>query len=210
MALHVYDDELLTRQLSEGDMTAPDFALLEGEQGSYSDKQLYLAAEHTTLAAAVSDNATALIVQDAGRFRNGETIAVGEEQMLILDGGGTTQFTVQRGYNDTAPVGHNAGARVTSGYLYYLFGILGIEVSGQQTYPALWCRLAFTREGLDSAVPGQFLTIRQGSEPVLIRNDQVMTFWRRISCPPGTPVQFRRDIKWRVWGIELPIAPPFG
>jgi len=96
------------------------------------------------------------------------------------------------------------------GYLYYLFGILGIEVSGEQTYPALWCRLAFTREGLDSAVPGQFLTIPQGGEPVLIRNDQVMTFWRRISCPPGTPVQFRRDIKWRVWGIELPIAPPFG
>lgn len=194
MALHVYDDELLTRQLSEGDMTAPDFALLEGEQGSYSDKQLYLAAEHTTLAEAVSDNATVLIVQDAGRFRNGETIAVGEEQMLILDGGGTTQFTVQRGYNDTAPVGHNAGARVTSGYLYYLFGILGIEVSGEQTYPALWCRLAFTREGLDSAgaVPHDSPGQRTGPHPERPGHDVLAAHQlparNARSVPPGHQV----------------------
>ena len=209
MALHLYEDELLTRPLSEGDLSAPDVAVVDGAAGTGSDKTLYLAAEHTVLAEALAAGSTVLALRDTGRFRDGDTVLVEAEQMLILEGGGTARPAVRRGHNGTERLPHAAGVRAAPACRYLLLGIQGIEVSEAQTAPAPWCRLAYTEEGLDAALPGAALTAPPDSDPVVIQQNQHLCFRRRILCPPGTPVQLRRDIKWRVWGLELPLIPPY-
>lgn len=210
MALHLYEDEQLTRPLSEGDMTAPDFALFDGEHGSYADKQLYVAVEHTALTEALTDSATLVQVQDTHRFRDGETIIVDDEQMLVLSGGGTQQLTVQRGHNETSPVSHEAGKVVYSGYNYLVYSVAGVEVSGETTRSCLWCQLSLVRENLGGAVFGQALLLASGNQPTLVHQNQTLTFWRRFTCPPNTPVQYKVNVKFQVLGIEIPMPFPIG
>lgn len=204
MALHLYEDEQLTRPLSEGDMTAPDFAIFDGEHGSYSDKQLYVAVERTPLVEALTSGATTLFLRDTRRFRDGETIVVDYEQMLVVSGGGTQQLTVQRGYNQTSPVSHEAGKLVYPGYNYLPYSVGGIEISDGITRPYLWCQLSLVRENLGGAVFGQTLWLSAGN-PTLVYRDVSMTFWRRFTCPANTPVQYKTNVKLQVMGLEFPM-----
>ena len=208
MALHIYEDQQITKQLSEGDMSAADFSLLEGQIGSYSDKKLFVANENTHLAADISGSNTVISFAQSGRFANGQVIVIDEEQMLITSGGGTAAATVQRGYNDTAPVGHAHDTVVYSGYYYLILGVVGMDVSPEYPVPSSWCQLALTQEGLSQAVPGEAVSWGQAPIPISVKlHNQTLSFWRRVTCPAGTPVQYKTNIKWRVWGIELPILP---
>ena len=49
------------------------------------------------------------------RFQDGEIIVIGNEQMQIVSGGGTTTLIIQRGACDTSPVTHASGAIVLLG-----------------------------------------------------------------------------------------------
>lgn len=210
MALHLYEDAQLTRPLSEGDMSAPDFAVFDGEHGSYSDKQLYIAVERTRLAEALTDSATVVRVQDTRRFRNNELILVDSEQMLIQSGAGTLQMTVQRGYNQTFPVGHDSGKLVHSGYNYLAYSVAGIETTDGVMQPCLWCQLSEVRENLGGAVFGQALSLASGSQPPVVHQDVALSFWRRFTCPANTPVQYKLNVKLQVMALEIPLAFQIG
>ena len=115
MALHLFEDSALTRQISEGDLSNPDDDTYNGTAGESKDKELSLANEQTTLAADLASGATSLELSDA-RFADGDAIIIDDEQMRIASGGGSTTLGIERGYANTTPAAHDAGAAVYSGY----------------------------------------------------------------------------------------------
>ena len=54
MAIHLYEDITLTLQVSEGDLANPDDDTYNGTDGEAKDKELFVANEQTTLAAALA------------------------------------------------------------------------------------------------------------------------------------------------------------
>lgn len=212
MALHIFGDANLANQFSEGDMSNPDFVLVEGETGSsYSEKQLFLANEQTTLVAGVNELATELSMTVA-RFTDGECIVVDNEQMLVVSGGGTNTLTVQRGYNETAAAVHEAGARIYSGYCYFVLGAVALDTTDTPAVPSDWCSFALTQQGLEIAQPGGSLQWITNGQPTFKNYNETLSFWRRVRCPAGTSVRYVRNVKWTVIAIEIPIMerPPIG
>ena len=67
------------------------------------------------------------------------------------------------------------------------------------TDEAVWYRLALTQAGLDTATQGAPLNL--GDKAF----QQTLSFWRRCTVLPGTPVQNKLDIKLRLTGTENPI-----
>ena len=53
MAIHLYLDEALTQQISEGDFSRPEAESYNGTDGDSKDRQLYVANEQTSLASAI-------------------------------------------------------------------------------------------------------------------------------------------------------------
>jgi len=212
MALHIFGDANLENQFSEGDMSNPDFVLVEGETGaSYNEKQLFLANEQTGLAAWVNELATEITLV-APRFADGDPIVVDGEQMLVVSGGGTNTLTVQRGHNETAPAVHEAGARVYTAYCYFLLGAVALDTSQNPAVTSVWCTFALTREGLETAQPGGTLQWISQGQPTFKAHDQALPFWRRVRCPAGTSVRYVRGVKWTIIAIEVPLMelPPLG
>lgn len=196
MTIHLYKDTDLTDQISEGTMGNPDSDIYNGSDGESKDRELFLANEQTTLAAAMNSSQTSVQLTEP-RFTNDEAIIIGGEQMRILSGGGTVELTVERGYGGTIPTGHGSGTKVYSGYDYtgLVVQVLYIAENDEST----WCRLASTQAELDSATPGAQLIL--GDKPHATK----LSFWRRMSVPAGTPVQNKTDIRLRILGTEYPI-----
>ena len=53
MAIHLYLDEALTQQISEGDFSHPEAESYNGTDGDIKDRQLYVANEQTSRASAI-------------------------------------------------------------------------------------------------------------------------------------------------------------
>jgi len=196
MAIHLFKDSELTQQISEGTLQSPDSDVFNGTDGESKDRQLYLANEQTTLAAAVDGAATTIPLSEA-RFTDGQIIIVGSEQMLIASGGGTTSLTVERGYAGTTAGNHSSGTKVYSGYNYSDLTVQPVDEVGSSE--ASWVKLASDQAGLDAAVAGASLTLGNKA------HNTTLSFWRRITVPAATPVQNKTDIKLRLTGTESPI-----
>ena len=197
MAIHLYEDIILTQRISEGDLTNPDDDTYNGTDGETKDKELFVANEQTILAAAMASGATSLQLS-APLFTDGEIIIVDDEQMRILSGGGTTVLAVERGYGGTTPAAHDAGAAVYSGYDYTGLVIEPVDIiaGGNES---VWYALALTQAGLGTAVGGAPLNLGDKA------HDMTISFWRRCTVPSGTPVQNKTDLKLRLTGTENPI-----
>lgn len=196
MAIHLYIDTDLTNQISEGTMVNPDSDIYNGSDGESKDRELFVANEQTTLAAAMNSSQTDVQLADP-RFVNDEAIIIGSEQMRILSGGGTTTLTVERGYGGTTPTSHSSGTKVYSGYDYKGLVVQAMDTTGSDE--TTWCRLAATQAGLDLVTPGAQLIL--GDKPHATK----LTFWRRMSVSAGTRVQNKTDVKLRILGTEYPI-----
>ncbi len=196
MAIHLFKDADLTQQVSEGTMNNPDSDTYNGTDGESKDRELFLANEQTTLASAINDTTTTVQLAEA-RFTDGETIIIGSEQMLIANGGGTTQLTVERGYAGTTAGNHSSGTKVYSAYNYTGLLIQPIDSTGPSE--AAWVKLAANQAGLDSAVAGESRNLGDKA------HNATLSFWRRVTVPASTPVQNKTDIKLRVTGTESPI-----
>ena len=189
MAIHLYLDEGLTQQISEGDFSRPEAESYNGTDGDIKDRQIYVANEQTSLPSVIDAAQTAIALAEP-RFANGELIIIDGEQILVESGGGTANLTVQRGVANTAPT-------VYSGYDYTGLVLDPIDETG--TDEAVWYRLALTQADLDTATQGAPLNL--GDKAF----QQTLSFWRRCTVLPGTPVQNKLDIKLRLTGTENPI-----
>ena len=196
MAIHLYEDITLTQRVSEGDLANPDDDTYNGTDGETKDKELFLANEQTTLASALASGETSLQLT-APLSVDGEIIIVDDEQMRILSGGGTTVLAVERGYGGTTLTAHDPGAVVYSGYDYTGLVLDPIDETGSDE--SVWYRLALTQAELDTATQGAPLNL--GDKDF----QQTLSFWRRCTVLPGTPVQNKLDIKLRLTGTENPI-----
>jgi len=195
MTIHLYLDEALTQQVSEGDFSNPEADSYNGTDGDIKGRRIFVANEQTRLAAAVDAVQNTITLAEA-RFVDGELIIVDGEQMQI-ESGGTLTPMVQREVSNTAAAPHAADAIVYSGYDYTGLVIDPIDETG--TDESVWYRLAPTQAGLESAVQSAPLTLGNKA------HDQTISFWRRCTVLPGTPVQNKIDIKLRVTGTQNPI-----
>jgi hypothetical protein len=191
MSIHIYKDEALTQQVSEGDMTSPDTDTFDGSAGESRDRRLFVANEQTTLTQAL-DAVTSDIPLAAPRFADGDVIIIDSEEMRVIAGGGTTALIVQRAIYGTQPATHAQGAPVYSAINYTNLTLVPVDTSG--TDESAWCSLALTEDGLDSAVPGYALALGDKT------HNSTISFWRRISVPAGTQVQNKTDLKLRLTG----------
>ncbi len=189
MSIHIYKDETLTQQVSEGDMTSPDTDLFDGTAGESRDRELFVANEQTALAQAV-DAVTSEIPLALSRFADDDVIIIDSEEMRVLSGGGTTTLTVQRGIYGTAPDTHAQDAPVYSAVNCTGLAIEPVDTSG--TDESAWCALALSEAGLGAAVPGEALALGDKTY------SSTISFWRRITVPAGTPLQNKIDIKLRL------------
>jgi hypothetical protein len=196
MAVHLYADNALTQQVSEGDLSNPDDDVYNGTDGESKDKELFLANEQTMLASSLASGETSLQI-DQPRFTNDEVIIIGTEQMLIQSGGGTTTLGVERGYGATTPAAHVAGASVYSGYDYTGLAVQPVDTAGSDE--SAWYTLALTQAELDASTPGDPLNLGDKA------HDVTVSFWRRCSVPAGTAVQNKTDLKLQITGTENPI-----
>jgi hypothetical protein len=196
MTIHLYLDEALTQQVSEGDFSNPEADSYNGTDGDIKDRRIYVANEQTLLAVAIDAVQNTITLAEA-RFADGELIIVDGEQMQIESGGGTLTPMIRRRVSNTAAAPHAADAIVYSGYDYTGLVIDPIDETG--TDESVWYRLALTQDELESAV--QSAPLNLGDKP----HDQTLSFWRRCTVLPGTPVQNKIDIKLRVTGTQNPI-----
>lgn len=197
MTIHLFKDEALTIPISEGDFSNPDQDSFNGTDGDSKDARLFLANEQTRFAEAVSESQTNVTLVEP-RFSETEWIIAGNEQMRITAGQGTIELTVERGFSGTTPQTHGEGSKVFSA-LYY--GDLTIEpIDANGTDESTWISLATTQEGLGDAVGGQSLLLGNKN------HDETLVFWRRITVPPGTPVQNKTDLKLKISGLESPVS----
>ena len=135
MAIHLYLDEQLTQQISEGDFSNPDADNYNGTDGEIKDRQIFVANEQTTLAAPIDDVQTDIKLTEP-RFADAEYIVIGTEQMQILSGGGTASLTVRRAVANTVPSSHDADAPVYSGYDYT--GLVVDPIDEFETDESVW------------------------------------------------------------------------
>lgn len=196
MAIHLFKDAELTQQISEGTLESPDSDVFNGTDGESKDRQLYLANEQTALASDIDGAVTTITLAEA-RFADGEVIIVDTEQMHITSGGGMTELTVERGYAGTSADNHLSGTKVYSGYNYSDLAVVPVDEVGSNE--AAWMKLAANQAGLESAVAGASLALGNKA------HNSILTFWRRVTVPAGTPVQNKTDIKLRLTGTESPI-----
>ncbi len=197
MAIHLYLDEQLIQQISEGDFSNPDADNYNGTDGEIKDRQIFVANEQTTLAAPIDDIQTDIELTEP-RFADAEYIAIGTEQMQILSDGGTTNLTVRRAVANTLAASHAAAVPVYSGYDYT--DLVIDPVDDFETDESVWYKLALTQAELD--VAAQSAPLDLGAKA----HDQTISFWRRCTVLPGTPVQNKVDIKLRLTGTENPIV----
>ena len=197
MAIHLYLDAALTQPISEGDGSSPDADSYNGTDGESRDRQIWVANEHAALAGGMDESQAALNL-DAPRFVDGEILIVDAEQMQIQSGGGTTALTVSRGHGGTMPAAHAEGVTVYSGYQYTGVAVDPVDEDG--TDESDWYALAAAQDGLDAATPGAALSLGDKA------HDLTLSFWRRCTVPPGTPVQNKLDLKLRLTGTEAPIV----
>lgn len=196
MAIHLFKDAELTQQISEGDLQSPDSDVFNGTDGESKDRQLYLANEQTALASDIDGAVTTITLAEA-RFADGEVIIVDAEQMHVTSGGGTIELVVERGYAGTSADNHLSGTNVYSGYNYSDLAVVPVDEVGSSE--AAWVKLATNQAGLESAVAGTSLALGNKA------HNSILTFWRRVTVPAGTPVQNKTDIKLRLTGTESPI-----
>jgi len=196
MAIHLYEDNTVLQQVSEGDLSNPDDDTYNGTDGESKDKELFLANEQTTLAVALASGETSLQLNESC-FADGEAIIIDNEQMRILSGAGTTTLGVERGYGGTAPATHDAGTAIYSGYDYTGLVIEPVDnVGGDES---TWYALALTQVELDTAMPSGPLNLGDKAHDVTI------SFWRRCTVPAGTAVQNKTDLKLSITGTENPV-----
>lgn len=191
MSIHIYKDEALTQQVSEGDMSSPDTDTFDGSTGESRDRRLFVANEQTALAQAL-DAVSSEVHLAAPRFADDDVIIIGSEEMRVLSGGGTTALTVQRAIYGTQPATHAQGATVYSAVNYTALALEPVDTSG--TDESDWCALSLTESGLDTAVPGEALAL--GDKAF----NSTVSFWRRIAVPANTSVQNKTDLKLRLTG----------
>lgn len=196
MAIHLYLDEQLTQQVSEGDFSNPDTDNYNGTDGEIKDRQIFVANEQTKLAAPINDSQTIIELEEA-RFADAEFIIIGTEQMQILSGGATTSLTVRRAVSNTVAAAHADEAMVYSGYDYT--GLVMDPIDEFETDESVWYKLALTQAELDAAT--QSAPLNLGAKA----HNQTISFWRRCTVLPNTPVQNKTDIKLRLTGTENPI-----
>lgn len=193
MTLHIYKDPDLALRVSEGDMKSPDVDSYDGTLGEIKDRELFIANEQAALASDIESYVTGLFL-DEPRFKDGDAIIVDEEMMRVVGGGGSTGLAVQRGYAGTLPASHSSGAIIYTACNYSNLTVQPVDLVGSDE--SSWCSVAATQGELETALPGQPLVIA-GKQ-----YDTTVSFWRRFSIAPGTPIQNKTDIKLRITAIE--------
>lgn len=196
MTLRLYLDEALTQAISQGDMSNPDQDIFNGTDGDSKDRRLFIANERAVLAGPVAAEDTTLTLS-APAFANTSVVVIGEEQMRVVTGGGTTTISVERGYAGTPASGHAAGVIVFSAFNYSQISVQATDFEG--TDEATWIQVASTFADLDTAQPGGRVNLGDKSY------EATLSFWRRVTVPAGTPVQNKTDLKLRVSAMESPI-----
>ena len=196
MAIRLYKDAELTLPLSDGGWSNPDLDAFDGTHGESHDRELYLANEHAVLADSIDAETLTLFLETA-YFGNDEVVIVDAEQMKIVAGGGTTELTVQRGYAGTLAAPHELGATVYSGYNYTGISVGTVDSAGPDD--TAWYSFAVSRQELNTVQPGVPLALADKTY------QQTLSFWRRCTVPPGTPVQNKTDLRILVTGVENPI-----
>ncbi len=81
MAIHLYLDEALTQQISEGDFSRPEAESYNGTDGDIKDRQLYVANEQTSLASAIDLAHFAEALLDSYHGRGGPVSPAGIRQL---------------------------------------------------------------------------------------------------------------------------------
>ncbi len=196
MTFHVFKDEALTEQISEGDHSNPDDDVFDGAAGDSKDRQLFIANEQATLAVGL-DETSSTILLSAPRFSDGDILILDTEQMQVVSGGGTATLTVIRGFGTTSAAAHVMGTTIYAAYDYGELTITPSDISGPSE--ASWIRVASSQIELDTATPGGFLNL--GSKP----HHTTLSFWRRITVPPNTPVQKKTDLALQYQASKHPI-----
>ncbi len=84
MAIHLYLDEQLTQQISEGDFSNPDADNYNGTDGEIKDRQIFVANEQTTLAAPIDDIQTDIELTEP-RFADAPVYSGYDYTGLVVD-----------------------------------------------------------------------------------------------------------------------------
>lgn len=174
-------------------MTNPDTDIFDGGSGQSTDRQLYIANEQAMLSTGISATDTTLLV-NAPAFGNGDILAIGSERIQIISGGGASVLTVQRNMYASGASAHASGVKVYSACAYTNLTVSPIDTSSSDE--SSWITLALTQGGLDTREHGAPLVFATKG------HDETISLWRRITVPPGTPVQNKVDIRLRLTGIE--------
>ena len=193
MSIHMYLDAELTEPISEGDMTSPDSDTYDGADGESKDRRIWIANEQASLVGDVLSNDNTIQIS-VPAFGDGDYLIVDDEIVKVVFGGGTTLLAIERGALGTVAASHVSSSRVYAAVRHTDLVIAPVDIA--QTSETGWCALALTEESLDQATPGMPLDIGDKAY------DQTLTFWRRITVPPGTPLQNKTDLKLRLTGTE--------
>lgn len=186
-------DSGLTSQISEGDMSNPDTDTFDGEIGQYSDKQIFIANDQSALSGDITASDTVIQI-NSPMFATGDILIIDSELMKVIDGGGTSILTVERNMYGSGAAVHSSGTVAYAACKYTNLSVAPIDTAS--TDESFWVTLALTQAELDTREPGTALSFQSKG------HNETLSFWRRITVPPGTPVQNKVDIKLRLSGIE--------
>ncbi|CAM2070203.1 hypothetical protein SCOR_32810 [Sulfidibacter corallicola] len=196
MTLRVFLDAALTNPISaDGDFSNPDTGTFNGTDGDSKDRQLWIANSQAALSAAADASQTQISLTRPV-FADGDVLVVGFEHLRVFSGGGTVTLTVERGYAGSTAAEHIADAVVYSALDHGDVTVSVYDAEGSDERQ--WIRLAVDQAALDTATDGASLVL--GAKP----HDQVLTFWRRVTVPAGTPVQAKIDLGLEISAIESP------
>ena len=185
--------------VSSGDLLNPIQFTINPDVDPDEDKTLYLANERATLNGQINDETDTIVLNESGRFANGDYIIIGDEVLFILSGGGSTTLTVERGRYNTTPAVHATGAVVYSGYRWTDITVEFVDNDG--TDETDWTRLAWAGENLNDKEDGNSITASAKDY------DEVLEFKMRLTVPTNQAPHIKSDLAIRVTAIQIPAMP---
>jgi hypothetical protein len=91
---------------------------IDGDNGETKEGDFYLAPAQAELVGDIDDEVTSIEISlPIFDNENYPVLIIGSEKLLITDGFGTVNPTVQRAFNSTEPAAHSDGDRVYAAYL---------------------------------------------------------------------------------------------
>lgn len=104
---------------------------IDGDIGETRVDDFYLAPAQAELVGNIDDEVTAIEVSiPVFDNENYPVLIIGTEKLLITDGFGTVNLTVQRGFNGTTPAAHSEDDRVYAAYLIKAISLSAVDEEG--------------------------------------------------------------------------------